>query len=150
MRKSQGNSPRFAGSTKLRTVSFHVYFTIQCTIFQYFAIFESRNLSRNLFTIYHIYNIVPIYLPFSDLHTPCVYLRFSSELILYIKSPLYLFSSSLMQLNICHTLHSPTYWIFPPDSSQFAGCFSLQSMTIIIYFCLSPNHAIICFTSSVT
>ena len=55
-----------------------------------------------------------------------------------------------MQLNICHTLHSwheilthsPTYWIFPPDSSQFAGCFLLQSMTITIYFGLSPNHAI--------
>jgi len=80
----------------------------------------------------------------------------SSGLILYNSSPLYLFSQRLMQLNVCHTLyswqelltHSPTYRIFPPDSSQFAGCSLLQSMTITIYFCRSPNHASIGFTTT--
>ena len=135
-------------------LSTFLYFTVQRTIVQYFTIFQSRNR----FAIYYIYRIAPTYLPFSEVHTPLRVSEISSELILYITSALYLFSPRLMQLNIWHTLHSwheilthsPTYWIFPPDFSQFAGCFLLQSMTIPIYFCLSPNHAIICFTSSVT
>ena len=66
---------------------------VQCTIFQ------SRNL---LYT----YSIVPIYLSFPEVHTPLGISEISSELILYITSPLYLFSPRLMQLNVCHTLHS--------------------------------------------
>ena len=69
LRKSQRKYPRSAGSTKLRTVAFHVLlFTIHCTIFQSFTIFQSREL---IFT----YNIVPIYLPFAEVHTPFAYIR---------------------------------------------------------------------------
>ena len=42
-----------------------------------------HNLSRSPFTIYYIYRIVPIYLPFSEVqcNTPlCVYLRFPQSL----------------------------------------------------------------------
>ena len=120
-----------------------------------FLLFKFNTLQAN---IYYIYRIVSIYLPFSEVHSPLLVSKISSELILYITaSPLYLFSLRLMQLNVCHILHSwhellkysPTYRLFPHDSSQFAGCFLLQSVTITIYFGLSPNHAIICFTSSV-
>ena len=80
---SQGNSPRSAGSDKTEDCIFprFLYSTIQCTIFQYFTIFQSYNLSRSLFTIYcysqslqtvisYIYRIVSIYVPFSEVHTP--------------------------------------------------------------------------------
>ena len=68
LRKSQRKSPRSAGSTKLRTVSFHVLlFTIQCIIFQSFTIFQSRDL------IYAY--IIVIYLPFPEVHTPFAYIR---------------------------------------------------------------------------
>ena len=72
-------------------LSTFLYSTIQCTIFQYFTIFQSYNLSRSLFTIYrysqslqtiisYIYRIVSIYLLFSEVHTHCVYLRFPQSL----------------------------------------------------------------------
>ena len=145
------------------SLSFYFLYNLLYIIFQYFTIFQSsHNLSifqsfHNLllFTIssniYYIYRIVSIYVPFSEVHIPLRVSEISSELILYIISPLYLFSLRLMQLNVCHILHSrnellkysPTYRIFPHDSSEFAGCFLLQSITITIYFGLSPNHAII-------
>jgi len=146
---------RFAGSTKLRTVSFHVllFYDPMYNRSKFCHLSISQFLSQSLHNLLHLQYYSYLSTLFGSTHPLRV-----SELILYITSPLYLFSSRLMQLNICYTLHSwheilthsPTYWIFPPDSSQFAGCFPLQSMTITIYFCLSPNHAIICFTSSVT
>ena len=121
------------------------YFMVQCRIVQDFTIsFRnlSHNLSRNHFAIYSqsITFTELFYLStLLGVHTPLRVSEISSEFILYITSPLHLFWPRLMQLNICHT-----YWIFAPDSSQFAGCFSLQSMIITIYFCLSPNHASKC------
>ena len=81
LRKSQGNSPRLAGSTKLRTVSFHVplfYDPIyNLSIFYHLSILQSISQSFHnllLFTIspnpLYIYRIVSIYLPFSEVHTP--------------------------------------------------------------------------------
>ena len=113
-----------------------------------------HNLSRNLLHLQYCSYLSTL----SGSTHPLRVSEISSELILYITSPLHPLSPRLMQLNTCHTLHSwheilthsPTYWIFPPDSSQFAGCFLFQSLTITIYFCLSPNHAIICFTTMFT
>ena len=133
----------------MRTVSFHVLLFYGpmyiLSIFHHLSIPVSSTLS-----------IVPIYLPFPEVHTPFAYIWdvLRAYLVQYT-SPLYLFSPRLMQLNVCHTLyswhelltHSPTYRIFPPDSSQFAGCSLLQSMTITVYFSLSPNHASTCFTT---
>ena len=81
LRKSQGNSPRFAGSTKLRTVFFHVPLfydpMYNLSIFYPLSILQSISQSFHnllLFTIfsniYYIYIIVSIYLPFSEVHTP--------------------------------------------------------------------------------
>ena len=64
---SQGNSPRFAGSTKLRTVSFHALLFYGpmyiLSIFHHLSIPVSSTLS-----------IVPIYLPFPEVHTPFAYI----------------------------------------------------------------------------
>ena len=117
LRKSQRNSPRFAGSTKLRTVSFHVPLfydpMYNLSIFYHLSILQSISQSFHnllLFTISsnisYIYRIVSIYLPFSEVRTPLRVSEISSELILYITSPLYSFSLRLMQLNVCHILHS--------------------------------------------
>ena len=81
LRKSQGNSPRFAGSTKLRTVSFHFPLfddpMYNLSIFYHLAILQSISQSFHnllLFTIsskiYYIYRIGSIYRPFSEVHTP--------------------------------------------------------------------------------
>ena len=71
----------------------------------YLAVFSQSIAIRNLFKpIYYIYRIVSIYLLFSEVHTPLRVSEISSELILYITSPLYLFSLRLIQLNVCHIL----------------------------------------------
>ena len=39
--------------------------------------------------IYYLYRIVPFYLPFTEVHTPLRVSEVSSDIILYITSPLY-------------------------------------------------------------
>ena len=83
--------------------SFNILPSFNLTI--YLAVFSQSIAIHNLFkTIYYIYRIVFIYLPFSEVHTPLRVSEISSELILYITSPLYLFSLRLIQLNVCHIL----------------------------------------------
>ena len=116
LRKSQGNSPRFAGSTKLRTVSFHVPLfydpMYNLSIFYHLSILQSNSQSfhnLSLFTIssnhhlLHLQNCFYLSTLFGSTH-PLRVSEISSELILYITSPLYLFSLRLMQLNVCHIL----------------------------------------------
>ena len=116
LRKSQGNSPRFAGSTKLRTVSFHVPLfydpMYNLSIFYHLSILQSNSQSfhnLSLFTIssnhhlLHLQNCFYLSTLFGSTH-PLRVSEISSELVLYITSPLYLFSLRLMQLNVCHIL----------------------------------------------
>ena len=65
LRKSQGNSPRFAGSTKLRTVSFHVPLfydpMYNLSIFYHLSILQSISQSFHnllLFTISSNYHLL--------------------------------------------------------------------------------------------
>ena len=102
LRKSQGNSPRFAGSTKLRTVSFHVPLfydpMYNLSIFYHLSILQSISQSFHnllLFTISSNHHLIKPSITFTESflliysfrkYTPhCVYLR-------------------LMQLNVCHIL----------------------------------------------
>ena len=82
LRKSQGNSPRFAGSTKLRTVSSHVPLfydpMYDLSIFYHLSILQSISQSfHNLLPFAISSNRHPLHLqnrfylsPFSEVHTP--------------------------------------------------------------------------------
>ena len=130
LQKSQRNSPRFAGSTRLRTVSLHVplfydpMYTL--SIFYHLSILQSISQSFHnllLFTIslnhlLHLQNCFYLSTLFGSTH-PLRVSEISSELILYITSPLYLFSLRLIQLNVCHIPTCFTRFSWTDFLSQF-------------------------------
>ena len=101
---------------QLRTVSFHVPLfydpMYNLSIFYHLSILQSISQSfhnLSLFTIssnhhrLHLQNCFYLSTLFGSTH-PLRVSEISPELILYITSPLYLFSLRLMQLNVCHIL----------------------------------------------
>ena len=104
--------------------SFNILPSFNLTI--YLAVFSQSIAIHNLFkpsSPTFTESFLFIY-PFRKYTPHCVYLR-------------------LMQLNVSHPVFmTRIIKVFPHDSLQFAGCFLLQSITITIYFGLSPNHAI--------
>ena len=73
----------------------------------YLAVFSQSIAFHNLFKrpLLHLQNCFYLSTLFGSTH-PLRVSEISSELILYITSPLYLYSLRLMQLNVCHILHS--------------------------------------------
>ena len=69
---------------------------------------------------------------------------FLQSLAVFVSSPSRAFGKE-RKTAATQATHSPTYRIFPPDSSPFAGYSLLQSITIYLH--LSPNHGSICFTT---
>ena len=118
--------------TKLRTVFFHVLlFMVQCTIFRSFTIFQSGSL---LYT----YSIVPIYLPFPEVHTPFAYIRdFPRDYLAHIYKSIVLI---LTETNAIKCLSHPVFMTRTVNAFTHIPDIPTQFFPICRLFFVTINH----------